>query len=141
VSETTPLHASDDSDLVLQKADALMRRHRAFVASGTADSPSTPPQEVAQIVEVEAEAEGAEAAAADDEDIPLLTEVVLGQVTQPNALEAQRLELAQALETWLDEALPQAVLKVMDGVTDQLIATLSAQARNELLPRLRKDRN
>jgi hypothetical protein len=44
--------------------------------------------------------------------------------------------LAFELETWLDQELPQHVLRVLDGITDQLIIQLSLKARAELLPRL-----
>jgi len=112
--------ANDD---LLQKADALMRRHRVFVA-------------------------GAAGAAADapHEDVPVLTEVIA-----PDALPAAmspappgvdlgelRTALAFQLETWLDEELPEHVLHVLDGITDQLIIQLSLKARSELLPRLQK---
>ena len=136
------MNAAADSDLVLQKADALMRRHRVFVAGSTTEAAPADVQEPTQVIA--AEVVTTVDSVIDDEDIPLLTEVVLDegtQFTQTDALEAQRHALAQALEIWLDEALPQAVLKVMDGVTDQLIATLSTQARNELLTRLSQDPN
>ena len=107
-----------DDDL-LHKADALMRKHRVFVAG------ATPDEEPA-------------------DDVPVLTEVI-GPDAIPEAatttavdIAALRGALALELETWLDQELPQHVLRVLDGITDQLIIELSLKARSELLPRLQK---
>jgi uncharacterized FlaG/YvyC family protein len=48
-----------------------------------------------------------------------------------------RAALARELEIWLDEKLPEAVLRVLDGLSDQMINQVAAQARLELLPRLK----
>jgi hypothetical protein len=40
------------------------------------------------------------------------------------------------LALWLDEQLPQLVMRVLDGVTDQLVAQINTQARMTLLPKL-----
>lgn len=105
---------SDEPD-VLQKADALMRRHRVFVA-GAAEA---------------------------TDDVPVLTEVVdpANLTPTPGAetpvdLVQLRNALAFELDSWLDEELPKHVMRVLDGVTDQMIGRLSQQARLELLPRL-----
>ena len=109
---------ADDDDLLL-KADALMRRHRVFVAGAAAADDG-----------------------AGDEDVPLLTDIVGPDalrelpVSTPVDLAALRGALAAELEAWLDEDLPQHVQHVLDGITDQLIIQLSKQARAELLPRL-----
>jgi hypothetical protein len=117
---------ADKDDDLLQKADALMRRRRIFVAGAN-------------------DADGArEAAAADaaDDDVPLLTDVV-----EPDALEevarhavvdisALRAALAAELESWVDKDLPLHVQRVLDGITDQLILQVSERTRLELLPRL-----
>ena len=47
-------------------------------------------------------------------------------------LDALRDELAH----WLDQELPHAVLKVTDGLADQLMGELTHQAEKNLLPRL-----
>lgn len=112
-----------DDDL-LQKADALMRKHRVFVA-GANDK-------------VESRGD------ADNDDIPVLTEVVDAEQIPVSAASARtsvdlaelRSALAFEMEAWLDEELPQHVLRVLDGITDQLIIQLSLKARAELLPRL-----
>lgn len=111
---------SDEDDL-LDKADALMRKHRVFVAgAGDADTAN--------------------------DDVPLLTEVVSAEALMPSAVPAPaaadlkplRDALAVELEAWLDQELPQHVLRVLDGISDQLILQLSLKARAELLPRLQQ---
>ena len=108
--------AKDD---LLQKADALMRRHRVFVAGATAQ----------------------DEAAAVHEDVPVLTEIVdpdVAGVPVANGVEigALRHALAHEIENWLDVELPQHVMRVVDGITDQLVSQLSLQIRSELLPKL-----
>ena len=51
-------------------------------------------------------------------------------------LPRQRQALAEELSAWLDDELPQIVLRVLDGVTDQLIEQVTAEARAALLPKL-----
>ena len=53
-----------------------------------------------------------------------------------HSLAARQEQLTEALTQWLDEELPQAVLRVMDGFSDKLIAELVTRAQTELLPRL-----
>lgn len=120
--------ASDKSDDLLGKADALMRRHR-------------PPA----IDSATAAIENNEAAADDSDDLPVLTEVVdphdaaPAMTPRPTARDA-RTQLSSALtaelEAWLDEALPGHIVHVLDGLADQLAGQLSQRARAELLPRL-----
>ena len=114
--------AADDN--LLLKADALMRRHRVFVAG--------------------AEEKDEEVAITGHDDVPVLTDVVSADAALESVpsvrtsvdLSRLRNALAFELETWLDEELPQHVMRVLDGVTDQLIIQLSLKARSELLPRL-----
>ena len=80
-----------------------------------------------------------------DADIPVLTEVVDVQTgniapSADSAADTQaevRAALARELEAWLDEKLPEAVLRILDGLSDQMIGQVAAQARLELLPRLK----
>lgn len=115
----------EDKD-VLHQADALIKRWRA-PASSPAPEPSPAEEPVA---------------AESDEDIPLLTEAVSEEPPLPTLTEtydphaAQRLALREELDQWLDHALPDAVLRVLDGLADQLIGQLGQQARQDLLPRL-----
>ena len=99
---------------VINQVDALINRHRALPAG---------------------QMQG-------DEDIPVLTEVVdlqTGNIAQsaPDLQAEMRAALARELEAWLDEKLPEAVLRVLDGLSDQMISQVAAQARLELLPRLK----
>lgn len=124
-----------DHDDILHQADRLMKRHRVFVAAG-------------------AKAPEPEAAAADSEELPVLTEVVeenpaaVPPVLAPDRIEAlarellfdrlpvQRQAIADELAAWLDGELPQVVMRVLDGLTDQLVAQVTLEARAALLPRL-----
>lgn len=141
------------SDPLLDKADALMQRHTpdtdhhmAPVAEALLDIDE-------EIVDVNTDAD----------DVPLLTDVVdhpamhsemadapTGLTTPASfpeeetsrqespALNAdQQTRLAHELESWLDEQMPQLVIRLMDGMTDQLVAQLTQHTRDELLPRLK----
>ena len=137
------------SDNLLDQADALMRR-RSFVA-GAQNPPGATP----------AQAEPAPEPPGDE--VPVLTEIVAlddslllsadspdsdSQTTAHWQIEnavrdrlAQLLserysELAREIEAWLDEQMPQLVIRAMDGITDHLVALLANRARDELLPRL-----
>jgi hypothetical protein len=117
---------ADKDDELLQKADALMRRRRIFVAGAN-----------------DADGGREEAAAANaDDDVPLLTDVVepdaLAEVARHASVDvfALRAALAAEIETWVDKDLPLHVQRVLDGITDQLILRVSEQTRLELLPRL-----
>ncbi len=122
-----------DDDALLDQADALMHRHRVFVAGaaaagGSPDSAAERPDE--------------------EDDLPLLTDIVAAQVPDQAIAAAgdetgleQRLgecrdALVLELEKWLDEQLPQLVTRAMDGITDHLVGQIARRARNELLPRL-----
>lgn len=123
------------SDDILDKADSLMRRHRT--GGGAAVPGAVTP---------------AASRNADGDDLPVLTEVVASPDAIPSAatrdleeilrerlvaaLPQQRELLRRELAAWLDEQLPQLVLRVLDGVTDQLVAQINTQARMTLLPRL-----
>jgi hypothetical protein len=134
------------SDQLLDKADALMHRRNFVADAKTVEEPLETADEVYA------------------EDFPLLTEVVAeGQdlspqpqdATAPSAsslftqqleaavreqlnrlLEERQTQLANEIETWLDEQMPQLVIRAMDGITDHLVALLANRTRDELLPRL-----
>ncbi len=112
---------------VLGKADALMRRHRSFVAGG------------------------AQPASA-DEDVPVLTEVFDPGPTAPalpaalsggpGAEElAERMrellaplppDIARAVENWLAATLPRLVAKRLDGIAEQVAEEVGAALRDSL---------
>lgn len=106
------------NDLLL-KADALIRRNRTYVAGSPPagmPNPST------------------------DDDLPVLTEIVSAQeaalATAPPHLQQHLDALREELSRWLNQELPHAVLKVTDGLADQLMGELTHQAEKNLLPRL-----
>lgn len=104
---------------LLQKADALIRRTRTYVA-GSPPAPS--PMPVA------------------DDDLPVLTEIVTEReaalATAPPHMQEHLDALREELSRWLEQELPHAVLKVTDGLADQLMGELTHQAEKNLLPRL-----
>lgn len=115
-----------DNDIITQ-ADALMRRHRSFVA---------------RVAEVSTE-ESTSAVTrnlASDSEIPVLTEVVDASTHALSApprdvdgiLEALREDLESELSEWLVEVLPAAVA----NASQNILTELDAKARHTLLPRL-----
>jgi hypothetical protein len=139
--------ATDDS--LIDQANKLMRR-RVFVASGAL--PPTPLPEPAPTIEVPT---------IEIDDLPVLTEVFIAEpevapveveppepVIPQEMIDARAMELLQAqlpfqrqavadeLAAWLDTELPQVVVRVLDGVTDQIIARVTEEARAVLVPRL-----
>ena len=111
--------ADDDTSDVLRKADALIRRTRVFVAGSPGpDAEAMPPED----------------------DLPVLTEIVTEHeaalATAPPHMQQHLDALREELSRWLDQELPHAVLKVTDGLADQLMGELTEQAEKNLLPRL-----
>lgn len=111
--------ADDTTEDVLHKADALIRRTRVFVAGAVAAP--------------------AQAAPAED-DLPVLTDVVTDHeaalATAPPHMQQHLDALREELSRWLEQELPHAVLRVTDGLADQLMGELTNQAERNLLPRL-----
>lgn len=110
----------ENTESLLLKADALIRRNRTYVAGTPSASMAAP--------------------AAADDDLPVLTEIVTAQeaalATAPPHLQQHLNALREELSRWLDRELPHAVLKVTDGLADQLMGELTHQAETKLLPRL-----
>ena len=116
----------DPTSTVLSQADALMRRHRVFVAGAdTAAAPTAIPLD----------------------DLPVLTDKV---DSPPVLASAQFFETARSvfgrhraiesvLNKCLDEELPIAIEAVTEGLVDQLVAKLSAKAKAGLVERLIKE--
>ncbi|HTY04126.1 MAG TPA: hypothetical protein VMC81_10400 [Rhodocyclaceae bacterium] len=57
---------------------------------------------------------------------------VLAQELMLERLSAQQRAVSDELSAWLDKELPRIVVKVLDGVSDQLIAEVTAEARTVL---------
>ena len=120
----------DNTTDLLLKADALMRRTRSYVASPSS-SPVLPDADVAaQLADVYSP----------DDDVPVLTEKVTADeaalATAPPHMQQHLDALRDELARWLEQELPHAVLKVTDGLADQLMGELTHQAEKNLLPRL-----
>ena len=93
-----------ESSAVMQKADALIQRHRrTFVAGGDANA---------------------------GEDLPELTEVIDESALSPQA--SSDPEFALALERWIASRLPRVVAQALDGVSEQLVSELANRLRREL---------
>ena len=75
-----------------------------------------------------------------EDDLPILTDIVTEReaalATAPPHMQQHLDALREELTRWLEQELPQAVLKVTDGLADQLMGELTEQAEKKLLPRL-----
>jgi len=133
---------SDDRD-VLDQADRLMRRHRVFLAGSQASVAAAPepvddlPVLTDMVATPEAEAvlaappaPTAPAATIEERAQVLAHEFMLER------LAAQRQTIEKEVIAWLDTELPHIVMYVVDGLTDQLVAQVTAAVRLELLPKL-----
>ena len=112
-----------------------MRRTRSYVASpqpspAAAEAPSTTEPTLLEDL----------SNASVDDDIPILTEKVTDSeaalATAPPHMQQHLDALREELALWLEQELPHAVLKVTDGLADQLMGELTHQAEKNLLPRL-----
>lgn len=123
---------ADETTKVLNQADALMRRHRVFVANA-------PQAETPAVTQVDS-----------DDDLPVLTDAVdhpdqvyaadkPHRMASDSASSLRNLAMASIVNQWLEEALPVAIQEVSEELTDRLVAKLSAKARLELTERLIKE--
>lgn len=138
---------------LLDQADALMRR-RSFVA-GTKTGYAGSGEPIATVADAALEDVPLLTDVVDDDDVLQHAhpqEVDAGSRESEDSL-ALRIEqavrqrlnqvlanrqnvLAQEIEAWLDEQMPQLVIRAMDGITDHLVALLANRAKDDLLPRL-----
>lgn len=136
----------DSGDRLLDQADALIRRHRSFVASPARMLEPTPIPAPTQTL-APLPGFSSEQTSDIDADIPVLTEVIddadLRASTAEEviglALTDQQIATHAAIERWIDESLPDAIMHVLDGFTDRLIAAVSERARAELFASLERD--
>ena len=141
------------SDSLLDQADALMRR-RSFVAGvqsgqtgsdGRGDAVDEAAIEdvpvLTDVVDDDAVAQHPQIAGGDsgrmdlEARVALEIEQALRQRLNQLLMDRQTL-LAREIEAWLDEQMPQLVIRAMDGITDHLVSLLANRAKDELLPRL-----
>lgn len=123
----------DKPSTVLSQADALMQRHRRVSAITGQPLPG-----------------GSGNAAENDDDLPVLTEIVdTSKVSEPipdntgpdlkaqihAAVGANDAELARILEGWIASQLPHVLSQALDNVAEQLKTELAAKLRSELLTR------
>jgi uncharacterized FlaG/YvyC family protein len=135
----------DNERDILGQADKLMRRHRVFVAGAPApaepvvaapavdDLPVlTDRVDLNEAVEAVAPAtvEETPTISVEDQARVMATELLLER------LSAQRDAIEKEILAWLDAELPQIVMYVVDGLTDQLVAQITGTMRLELLPKL-----
>lgn len=136
---TTSNHPMSSGDRLIDQADALIRRHRSFVATAAS---TTPPPVLPAISSVISPALNIEV----EDDIPVLTEVISDTSARASsaeeviglALTDQQIATHAAIERWIDESLPEAIMHVLDGFTDRLIAAVSERARAELFASLER---
>ncbi|MCX7173463.1 MAG: hypothetical protein NT159_05995 [Proteobacteria bacterium] len=141
------------SSKLFDQADALMRR-RSFVAGTKAeraepewraevadDCASDDVPVLTDVVNDDLVAQGSQTPGGETDsteseaNIALRIELALRQRLSQLLMDRQAL-LAQEIEAWLDEQMPQLVIRAMDGITDHLVALLANRAKDELLPRL-----
>lgn len=125
-SRNDPVDELREADLLLSKADALLRRHQAPDQPGPTDAP---------------------------DDIPLLTDVVEdlafdpGSEPVPAAAEGNGValaellvdldtELAREIEFWFSNELPQLVASELDRFSENLRKEALAHMRATLIPSL-----
>lgn len=137
----------DDTAKLLADADKLIQRRRVFIAS---PSPRASPPMPAHFFEATSEAAvertietasivpAAHLAEDDaDHDLPLLTEKVTSLAPSLADIQAsQRDAVQKELTCWLEQELPLAILKITDGIADQLLGELTRKAEEHLLPNL-----
>lgn len=131
----------EDRD-VLDSADRLMRRQRIFVAGSQASvSAQTQPYDdlpvlTDMVAAPEAALVGTPGLAAFPAEAIEQRAQVLAHEFMLERLSAQRLTIEKEVVAWLDSELPHIVMYVVDGLTDQLVAQVTAAVRLELLPKL-----
>jgi DNA-binding transcriptional regulator YbjK len=123
----------NESDPLLQKADALMQRHRSIASNTMATSAADDVPVLTEIVT--GERRPAERGTAPDSAAEL-DEVMIEALVRERldkVLPALRRQVAHELDAWFDEQLPKIVMSLLDGFTDRLVGQISAQARGDLM--------
>jgi hypothetical protein len=122
-----------ESDPLLQKADALMQRHRAFAGGGAAAPGADDVPVLTEIITADQRpAGGAPAPTATAKFDEAMVEAMLRERLD-KVLPALRRQVAHELDAWFDEQLPKIVMSLLDGFTDRLVGQISAQARGDLM--------
>lgn len=140
---TPPALPPDDTSKLLANADKLIQRRRVFIASPSSATQSAAPAhffEAAEGSPLETIPTFTAHPLAEhdaDHDLPLLTEKVTSPTPSLADIQAlQRDAVQKELASWLEQELPLAILKITDGVADQLLGELTRNAEQHLLPTL-----
>lgn len=120
---------SGEPDNILGKADALMRRHRSFVAGAAASDDEVPVLTDEVIIDAE------EAPAPDDGAAPGAAR--LGESTR-ELLAYLEPDIIAAVQAWLAAELPHMVARELGALGPRLIETAHQSMREALLPELRR---
>jgi hypothetical protein len=122
-----------ENDPLLQKANALMQRHRSFAGSAAAPTAADDVPVLTEIVSGEKPSGSASAppAAAAKPDEALIESLVRERLEK--VLPTLRRQVAHELDAWFDEQLPKIVMSLLDGFTDRLVGQISSQARGDLM--------
>lgn len=113
---------------VFGKADALMKRHRAFVAAGAQSAPPPPPEDVPVLTEV-----------VDPQAAPRLPRALSGSPDTEALAESMREalaplppDIARAVESWLAATLPRLVARQLEGVSEHVAHEVGTALRDSL---------
>lgn len=114
---------------VFGKADALMKRRRAFVAAGAQATPAPPPDDVpvlTEVVDPHAAAPEFPSAPSGGPDAKILAE------SMREALAPLPPDIARAVEGWLAATLPRLVARQLEGVSEHVAQEVGAALRDSL---------
>lgn len=135
----------DDTAKLLADADKLIQRRRVFIATPHASPPiaahffeAVSESTVESTIETAPTVPTAHLAEHDaEDDLPLLTETATSLAPSLADIQAlQRDAVQKELASWLEQELPLAILKITDGIADQLLGELTRKAEEHLLPGL-----
>ena len=129
----------DDSQSSDHGASSPPRR-RAFVAGGARPPAPLIPAEPLPELPVLTEVVDPDAALPAPAETPIPTERIeaLARAMLSELLPSRQQQAADALGTWLDGELPQIVMHVLDGLTDHIVAQVTADVRASLIPALQE---
>jgi hypothetical protein len=117
---------------------ATTSRRRSFVAGGTRlPSPPDPAEsqpDLPVLTDVVDPAAAPSQPEASEPSIPPERIEALARAMLAEVLPQRQLQAAEALNAWLDGELPQIVMQVVDGLTDHIVAQVTANVRASLVP-------
>lgn len=134
---TPPLDPLDDrdlaeADLLLNKADALLRRHRATLPTPPAPVLSDDFGDLPILTDVVEDFDQSPAQPATSATLPPV-EPPAGAIEAIEQLVELETEIKREIEDWLDAELPQIVSRELDRLSERLMEEVTAHARATLL--------